>query len=1196
MQIKKLFALFSLCFVCLTAGAKGWYYQNIAAPEGLSDDFVCAHVQKNGYAWGGMSRGLFRYGYYNECRWYYADGSDRSLPGDYIFNLGSDPSGRLWVFTDKGVAIYNEASDDFFQLRTTTDGVPANIIGYTAFKAKDGKYYIGGDDVIYIYDLEADKVLETIQLSTGSPFRIEDMMQLPASPDEIGLFNKRQGFIRFQVDTHAVEPSMFPLWDNYAYLLDSRGRFWRSQYNKGVECYSFSGELLASYNTSNSELGSNIVTSFLENNGSIWIGTDGGGISILDPENGSMLNFVRDDSNFNSFPCYAVKTMCIDASNSVWAVRPDAGVLVLREVYMRSVAVAPVADQMGRSSDEVMCFAHSERAGVIWLGTASSGLYRFNPETRNSDVQLTKVKSVGNHKVESMVALPDGRLLMSFASEGLFLYNPSNDQVTPFQAIADPGFLESMRFGGQSVSLSLDNLGHVMILSDELRVWDPSTGAVSRLPIPELVSGETVHPVSHGEGRYFHCGHHLYSWDSLAQRLELIFDIGPDIYINSVTMDSTGMFWIATDQGVFFKIKEAAEATMLESGHIVAAETVMADAFGRIWIATSSAMFVYLPQLDNLMRFSDNDGANWNKYNGRAWFSSDTHILFGGSNGMLVVDPSLNFYLTDQPEIVIQDVVLNGRRLNESPRALTLTSTFKTLRITVFAKENNILRSKKFRFTIQGPYENTVESDSPSVEYSLLPRGKHTVSVSCTLQNGEWTEPLEIMTLRVLPVWYKAWWFWGLIALLMLAIVHSVFHSLKSDAEFKLALAESEAENKAGQDSLRFLLNVSHELKTPLTLIISPLSRLLKHKDKTDPEYTTLTNIYRQANRMSSLILTVLDSHKIQDGSASFIGEKVEMNQWVERHASDFEEEALSRKINLLRSYDDTVGLVNIDSQKLENVITNMMINALKHSTDNTNITVGTKMQDNDVVRVFVSDQGEGLGGVDMTKLFSRFYQGYAQKTGSGLGLAYANSIVELHHGSMGAYENKGAGATFYFDIPAAGGASPAVISPIAPSAPSAPATAPASVPVADVPVTAPVPEVMDTDISLVKDITSASILVVDDDQDLREYLIDELTQTADRVYSASNGQRALEFVRKNKVDIIISDVMMPVMDGFEFCSIAKQDPALSRIPFILLTARVEAKSRDRGLSLGADAYLPKPFENELLVKTVNELLGKASS
>lgn len=1195
--MKRILTVAILFAVCLSTWAKGWNFQNLLSPESAVKGFTCVLVQPRGYAWGGTQKGLFRYGYNYENKWYFADGSDGSLPGDNIYHIGQDGIGRLWIYTDKGMAQYVPETDSFKMLTMAgADGKEENVIGYCGFQASDGLVYIGGLNELYIYNTKEDRVLQKVPLGIGKNFRIDAICE-PYDNGTIGLFNKESGFAIYYLKTGMVELAASQVGSNRAFLFDSHGRFWRSQYNRGVECYD-NMTLVASYNTENSDLSSDLVTCFMENNGEIWIGTDGGGINILNPDTGKMHHLMRKADDFNSFPCNNIVEMCLDASNSVWAIRNDGGAILLREVYMRTIAFAPVSDQFGHSSDEILCLSQSKlHPEYVWIGSASSGLYSYNMYKTDSNVEIISVPELGNRRIESMLTLPNDELLLFSANDGLYIYNPTAHQLRPFTEIKDQDFYDRLKYSGQKVGLSMDNLGHVLILAVDAYIWDLSTNKVVRHPVPMHEGHDAIYPVSHGQGKYYYCEKYLYFWDANSCRHEYVFEIDEGNSINSVSMDDSGDFWLATDKGVYVLRTGQKEATKMEFDRIQSAEVVLVDNSERIWIATTNSMFVYLPKLNNLMRFSDNDGANWNKFNGKSWLHTEDRMLFGGVNGLLTVDPSVNFFLTDNPDIAIQDITLNGVRLSKIPSRLVLTSSYKSLDIKLFVHESNILRDKQFRFIVKNRRNETViDKDEPELAFSTLPAGVHKVQACCTLQNGDWTEPVDLIQLKVLALWYKSWWFWLMVLAVGITLLYFIINSYKTDADYKLALAESEAENKAGQDSLKFLLNVSHELKTPLTLIISPLSRLLKNKDKSDPEYNILNNVLRQANRMSRLILTVLDSHKIQDGSASFNGETKELNNWVNEQTSAFEEEAQSRRIALVKKLDPAVGKVLIDSQKLENVITNMMINALKHSPDNTTITVGTINQpESRSYRVFVSDEGEGLGGVDMTKLFSRFYQGYAQKSGSGLGLAYANSIVEMHGGQMGAYENAGKGATFYFDLssglerPTPVASKPVVdAQPVSAPQPK-PAAAPAPAPAPAVaPAVAPAPQISRTGAT---SISEATLLIVDDDADLREYLIEEFSAAAAVVLSASNGKKAYEIAQNQRVDIVVSDVMMPVMDGFELTDKIKRDPNLCDIPVILLTARVEAKSREHGLSIGADAYLPKPFDKDSLIRTIDKLL-----
>lgn len=1198
--------------ICIPSAGKGWFFQSIPSPSGVNAQFVCAYIEPRGYSWCGMDHGLLRYGYQHDQRIYLADGKPGSLPGDYIYNIQRDENEDLWVFTNKGIAIYDYINDNFRTV-TINDGSGAvPLVGYCKLLANDGKVYIGAEGVLYVFDTDMN-LLNKLSVGTGRAFSIKTLVDRP-NIESVLLFDPETGLITYSCRTGQLEFSRHQILDSYSYLFDSRGRFWRSSYNKGVECYDMNGELLASYNESNSDLTSNIINCFMENNGEIWMGTEGGGICILQPDTGHISTLTRRTDTFNSFPCYSVVNLATDGSNSVWATRSDISVVVLREVYMRSIAVSPVYEQSGRGSDEVLSFALSSlMQNRVWVGTTSSGLFYYDIDARDSEFDIRRVESVGEHTVESILALPNHKLLISFFSEGLFLFDEETYDLKPFDRPELSSLMDEIRNSPQEVNLCYDNEGNVLIMAKDVFVWDMANEKIVRQPLPSHEGHRYLYQVSKSGGRYFYCDRYLYSWNPNTYKFDFIYDNGEGNIIKSVTMDSSDNFWFATNEGIFSLKNGDSSPAQLKSELISNPQTVITDDMGRLWIATNSNVCVYLPEIENILQFSDNDGANWNRYSGRTWLYTDNHILFGGNNGFLTVDPRLSFYLTDIPDIVIQDIERNGERIPSDTQKLALKSKFKTLRIEVFAKEDNMLRTKHYMFRLKSASDDIeLYSEKPVLELSILNPGTYDVYASCSMQNGQWTDPVKLLQIKSYAVWYKAWWFWALIISVVSLLVGMTYHTSKTDNEFKLALAKSEAESKADQESVKFLLNVSHELKTPLTLIISPLSRLLKTKTPEDPEYKVLTNVLRQANRISSLILTVLDSHKIKDGSATYIGEYVDYNAWMDRIVSDFDEEAESRNIKIERQYDMRIEKLEIDSRKLENVVTNMMINALKHSHDNTVITVGTVvLPGSKTIRSFVSDQGEGLGGVDMTKLFMRFYQGYAQTTGSGLGLAYANSIVEIHNGKMGAYDNADKGATFYYDLPDKSAvikydgpatvgmpdAAPSIImDQQAPAASAAPA--PIAEEVREAAIETVAPKSHQTPIheyADVHDISEASILIVDDDTDLREYLLEELSEDARVAFAESNGQKALDFLRRQRVNIVVSDVMMPVMDGFELCSSIKKSPNLCDIPVILLTARVEAKSREHGLSIGADAYLPKPFDKTVLVQTINDLL-KATS
>ena len=384
-----------------------------------------------------------------------------------------------------------------------------------------------------------------------------------------------------------------------------------------------------------------------------------------------------------------------------------------------------------------------------------------------------------------------------------------------------------------------------------------------------------------------------------------------------------------------------------------------------------------------------------------------------------------------------------------------------------------------------------------------------------------------------------------------------------------------EHEKQIYEEKVRFLINISHELRTPLTLIHAPLNRILKSLVPTDSNYVPLKSIYRQSQRMRDLLNMVLDLRKMEVGVSKLQIHPQQLNDWILEVSADFISEGEARKVNIHYQLDEQITIVSFDREKCEIILTNLLINALKHSPEGGDILVQTELlPDKHQVRISVSDQGCGLNHVNINKLFTRFYQGSGERNGTGIGLSYSKILAELHGGSIGARDNDTAGATFFFELPLQVVSEEIICQP-----------------------KAYLNELITDDNEEKNTETNTfqtkdySLLVVDDNQDLIDFLRDTMKAHFKQVYTAADGVEALEIVRKYQPDIVVSDVMMPRMNGYELCKQIKENIDISHIPVILLTARDDEQSQLHGYKIGADGYLTKPFEEEMLLELIRSRL-----
>lgn len=454
--------------------------------------------------------------------------------------------------------------------------------------------------------------------------------------------------------------------------------------------------------------------------------------------------------------------------------------------------------------------------------------------------------------------------------------------------------------------------------------------------------------------------------------------------------------------------------------------------------------------------------------------------------------------------------------------------------------------------------------------------------MSCTTRNGKWTEPVHLVTIDVEMAWYKRWWF--ILCCMAAAVSFTIwmFVSALRRKEDRLNIELKEKEKTASEDKVRFLINVSHEMRTPLTLIIAPMKRLLKHTDPSSPHFETLNMVYRQANRMKELLNTVLDLRKMEMTENKLKTETVDFNAWLTSILEDYVSEGKISGIKFRTELSPETGKVNLDRRKCETVMTNLLINALRYSGAGSTVTVRSMKTDSGSVRVEVSDQGPGLHGIDPDKLFTRFYQRDNEHSGSGIGLSYAKILVELHGGKIGAMNNEdGPGATFWFELPSDIPLGEIVKEPRS-YLNELIETGDGAMPVPDnghgtLPEQDPARK-------------KVKLLVVDDNRDFTGFIRSSFEKYAE-VYMAYSGRQALDVLKRVTPDIIVSDVNMPDGDGYELCRTVKENIEYSHIPVILLTAQNDERNQRESYKTGAAAFLSKPFEVETLYELIRSIL-----
>lgn len=1138
--------------------AKQYFFQQIPSQNGLSSMVRCMEVsQEKGYVWIGTRSGIGRFDGYEQRRY---------LRGN-VTHILEDEEHTIWVITEKGVFRYNEIEDNFILVRDK-DNNP--VIASSLCLWEDGVIF-GGRGRLYKYNYE-DHIINLFHtLKPNGKYHISNLYQWDSHT--LLATNRWAKALFIDIATGNTRPVPFNSEQIISLLIDRKGNVWVAHYNQGVSCYGRNGKQLQTYHTQNSPLKTNVVLSLEEHNGQIWMGTDGGGIHILNPQTGkiSTLRYIPGDRY--SLPANSILCLYNDKSNNMWAGSVRNGLINIKEVGMKTYQDVLPGQNYGLSEKTILSI-YQDNDNQIWIGTDGGGINLFDPATG----KFHHILSTWEEKVASITGMDKNHLLVSLFSQGLFVFHKETHRYQPLVIIND-SINDILCHRGKTVNVYQNTPETILMLSET--PYKYHIGKKQFIPITkgkgitDIVG--TLLPInSTGEDCYLHDLEHIYKINSSLNELELIFTCQTDTVFNSVSLDENGLLWIGSNYGLSYYNPVTKQYSLVPNTLINEISSLICDRQGRVWIGTEEKLFAYLIKEKKFILFGEPDGVVQNEYLEKPrLLSSSGDIYMGGVNGLL----HINRHLPDEPALLptlqLADILVGGERVYDrisNDHQLSVNEKSKPIIIKIITRNKDIFRKPMYRYTITGLNGQNIYSYLPEINLSSLPTGSYHIKVACSTRNGDWTADYDILTLIVLPPWYKSGWFILSCTLFIFVSVILIFILLLRNKETKLKWAMKEHEQQVYEEKVRFLINISHELRTPLTLIHAPLKQLMDKLTADNENYPLIQSICKQSERMKNILNTVLNVRKMEVGQSTLHVQSIQLNEWAEQLISDFKPEASVRGITLVYQPEPEIQTLCFDKEKCTTILTNLLINALKYTPDESTISISTRLSEDKRVRISISDQGPGLKDVDTNNLFVRFYQGNNSRPGTGIGLSYSKILVEQHGGNIGAYDNKNfgsPGATFWFELPL--NTEPGNIT-LHPQEYLNTLLAPTQE-------TESIPKQQEEN----KTAPNHTLLVVDDNKDLTDYLATALKDRFKTIWVAADGEEALRLCRKKRPHIVVSDIQMPRMNGYELCKQIKEDLEISHIPVILLTARNDEESQLYGYKNGADAYVTKPFEVSML-------------
>lgn len=944
----------------------------------------------------------------------------------------------------------------------------------------------------------------------------------------------------------------------------------------------------------------------------IWFGTEGGGLNKFVPRNIYITDIFHDPNRASSLSDNPVNSIYEDVDGTVWIGTVEGG---LNRAHSDMKSFDHFTAENGAITHNSVSAITADRDGRLWVGTWGGGLNvidRKNPSHRIETINATDDGSLPIGYIGALAYDSINNGIWIGSNLGLYFRDLNTGRITePFKGAADgvPG----------TIGTAIDKKGHL---------WVGSLTGVYDIVLNERKPDGTF--------TYRHISHKLN--DPKSKTADKI---------SSIYMSSDGSMWFGTNgNGVYHRVTDEngekfINYTTDEGMPSDIVNGILEDNDGYMWISTANGLARLNPDDGTFINYDRTDGLTNDQFYWNATCRlSDGRLLFGTVDGLIKLDgvvkkpkePHYPVYFTSLS--VANEPVYAGSKITpldiSSTKHITIHERDKSFTVGFSALDYDRDNAGHYNYRLVGFDDKwiTLPVDRRYVTYTNLEPGVYKLQVRYVPEGSQPDESeISQLVITVKPYFYRTPWF-IMIMILLVGASAWLFHYYRvksltnqrtllqasveertSEIRQQKQLLEARAvalseqndmlkrnneeitEQKTqlidmsrrvqdlAMDRISFFTNITHEFRTPITLIIGPIQRALKLSY--NPQVIEQLNyVERNARYLLNLVNQLMDFRKMESGKMEIVRTRGNFVKMANEILTPFQPLAAERNITLRSLFHIPQPELDFDGDALRKVITNLLSNAIKFTPDGGTVTFYAAMLQQSkntpepTLYLDITDSGNGIPESEINKVFDRFYQGKSQikypipgSSGSGIGLYLCKSIVELFGGSIWARNNRNRGCSFRVLMPMSN-VEEATNSPL-----PAP-TAPASVPM--VPVMQPSPGI--------------TILVVEDNNDMRRFICSVLRDKYN-LLEASNGEEALSLLLANQVDFIISDLMMPVMDGLELSRRVKEDFAISHIPFLMLTAKTGQESRIESYRVGVDEYLLKPFDEELLLTRISNIL-----
>ena len=1188
--------LFLLIVGVETISASPYFsFKKYQVEDGLSHNTVwCALQDSYGFIWLGTSDGLNRYDGRGNKVYRNVLNDKFSLENNFVEAL-IEVEQNIWVGTNSGLYIYDRATDRFSYFNKTTEyGVYISSEIKKIIKTKNGLLWIATlGQGFFIYDPKTDILTQ-----------------------------------------NSIQTSF--VWD----ICESHDqtRVYISSLQEGLLCFDENGAFLKSYRVSPDVNASDSyrINCIRSVKGDIWVGAGSNLLSRIHEEDGTVENYAASSLNLGTIRClleYTEKELLVGTDNGLYLFD------CTTHTFLRVDNPADPRSLSDQTVNDMMWDAE----GALWVQTNLGGVNYMSKQTKHFDY-YSPAYLLGSPAAGEVVGPfcenKDGNIWIG-TQNGLYFFNVSTRELSEYSI----GGVKYQKYDIRSLLLDGDYLW-VGTYAEGIRVINLRTGAVKAYmhsrEIPNTIcSNDVLSIYKNRKGNIFvGTSSGLCQYDPVVDNFRTMTNVGYMISVVDIHEDMYNNLWVATSKsGVFLYNTqnahwkhfrhERSDSTTITSNSIITlfedmrgvmwfgtnggglcsfdsktetfidfdAENVLLpnkviysieqDQTGDFWISCNAGIFKINPVTKNHFRqFTMSDGLQGNQFMSRSSLkSSKGYFYFGGINGFNVFQPDRfvdNKYI---PPVYVTDIRLPYQTTDKQvmKKIFELGEPLYLADKVTLSYKNNSFTIRFIALSFEDPTKNRysyilegvdkewiINVNNNTVSYTNLPPGEYEFKVQASNNDHQWNEKATTLLIEITPPWWRSNLAYVIYVLLLLSWVAwlawrwnlRVKHKYRRRME-KFQIAK---EQEVYRSKINFFINLVHEIRTPLSLIRLPLEKL-QEEIKKEEESKYLSVIDKNVNYLLGITNELLDFQKMESGTFYLNLKNCDIKGLIRDVYNQFTGPAELKGIHFTLTFPECELISMADKDKLSKILVNLVGNAIKYARKNIEIKL---VVNNAEYEIQVNDDGPGVPDTQKQKIFEAFYQlpddEIASKAGTGIGLAFAKSLAEAHQGSLYLVDNPSGGASFVLTLPIREWQEEKII---------------------------------DTDSVNLEGVRGEvsefsgkkfTILLVEDNIELLNLTRDSLSKWF-RVLKASNGYRALEVLTQESVDVIISDIMMPEMDGLEFCNKVKSDINYSHIPVILLTAKTTLESKVEGLECGADVYVEKPFSIKQLHIQIENLL-----